>query len=155
MIPHHLAGVGEWGGMLGKARSGCMKFCSISGILLGQFSAGRLEHSLKPFGKGRGPALETLWSGQPALFFSILSCPCQALTLQFSIPQSGLSSASAHHPVCLTHLMPHVSFGRSLPAFGLRTWHEFNFLSHFIHLVHLLRNVLFSWPERVRSYINP
>lgn len=31
-----------------------MKFCSISEIFLGQFSAGRLEHSVKPFGKGRG-----------------------------------------------------------------------------------------------------
>lgn len=29
--------------MLGKAGSGCMKFCSISGILLGHFSAGQLE----------------------------------------------------------------------------------------------------------------
>ena len=53
MIPCDLAGVGEWGGMLDKAGSGHMKFCSISGILLGQFSAGRLEHSVKPFGKGR------------------------------------------------------------------------------------------------------
>lgn len=53
MIPCDLAGVGEWGGMLGKAGSSHVKFCSISGILLGQFSAGRLEHSVKPFGKGR------------------------------------------------------------------------------------------------------
>ena len=54
MIPCNLAGVGEWGGVLGKAGSGCMKFCSISGILLGHFSAGQLEHSVKPFDKGRG-----------------------------------------------------------------------------------------------------
>lgn len=35
--------------MLGKAGSGHVKFCSISGILLGQFSAGQLEYSVKPF----------------------------------------------------------------------------------------------------------
>lgn len=59
--------------MVGKAGSGRMKFCSISGILLGQFSAGQLEHSVKPFGKGREPGLRTLCSGQLALFFSLLS----------------------------------------------------------------------------------
>lgn len=52
-----------------------MKFCSISGILLGQFSAGQLEHSVKPFGTGRGTGLRTLRSGQPALLFSLRSCP--------------------------------------------------------------------------------
>lgn len=52
--------------MVGKAGSGRMKFYSISGILLGQFSAGQLEHSVKPFGTGRGTGLRTLRSGQLA-----------------------------------------------------------------------------------------
>lgn len=63
--------------MLGKARSGCMKFCSISGILLGQFSAGRLEHSVKPFGKGRGSGLRNTveWATGLIFFYSFLSLP--------------------------------------------------------------------------------
>ena len=50
-----------------------VKFCSISVILLGHFSAGHLEHSMKPFGKRGALALEASWCRQLTLFFSFLS----------------------------------------------------------------------------------
>lgn len=87
--------------MVGKAGSGCMRFCSISGILSGQFSAGQLEHSVKPFGKERETGLGTLWSGQLALFFSAPS---------WHLPGS--------HPAVLDPSTSSVLWGRSPTQFA-------------------------------------
>lgn len=58
--------------MVGRAGSSHIQFGSISGMLLGQFSAGRLGLH-QAFGTGRGTGLGKLWSGQLTFFCSFLS----------------------------------------------------------------------------------
>lgn len=70
-----------------QARNGHIKFGSISGMLLGQFSAGRLGLH-KAFGTGAGTGLGNTveWAANFSLFSPV---PCQALIFQFPIPQSA------------------------------------------------------------------
>lgn len=74
--------------MLGRAGSGHMKLGSISGMLLGQFSAGRLGLH-KAFGTGRETSLGNTVEWAANLFFLFFPVPCQALTFQFPTPQSA------------------------------------------------------------------
>lgn len=102
-----------------------MKFCSISAIHLGHFSAGYLEHSMKPFGKRGALALETSWCGQLTLFFSFLSFAKHQPALQFSIPQS-LSSRVCPLPFLPGWCLSFYLFWVLSPALELVTWPHFN-----------------------------
>lgn len=69
--------------MLGSAGSGYTKFGSISGMLLGQISAGRLGFQ-KAFGTGRRAGLGNTVERATDLCFLFFPVACQALTFQFA-----------------------------------------------------------------------
>ena len=113
-------GRGDWKG--GKRP---MKFCSISAILLGHFSAGHLEHSIQPFGKRGALALETSWCGQLTLFFSFLSFAKHQPSPAVSILQS-LSSAVCPLPFLPDRCLSFCLFWVLSPSLELVTWPHFN-----------------------------